>query len=67
VVEREEWLARCAGRFRQIVVVDAEEADALALQNAREEAAARGPDPAGWRDPEDVANEDVRVWAGRVV
>jgi hypothetical protein len=65
-VDRGEWLWRCAARFRQIVDVDAEEADALAVQNAVEEAAVRGGDPAGWRDPEAVANEDVRVWAGRV-
>lgn len=65
VKDRGEWVRRCAERFRQIVVVTWEEAEALAWDCAGDEARERGPDPAGWRDPEEVASEDVRAWCGR--
>jgi hypothetical protein len=63
-MDRAEWERRCAARYREIMMVDEEEAASLARENAEVEVTVRGPGVESWEDPVEAANEDMGMWGG---
>jgi hypothetical protein len=59
VMDRAEWVARCAGRYLEILVLEEAEAGELAEANAGVQVEECGPDVEGWADPVEAANEDM--------
>ena len=65
-MDRAEWVARCAGRYMEILVLGGDEAVEMARANAEtEELRNWTADPARWMDPVEAANEDLEFVVGK--